>query len=408
MTAIVGVLNRHAAAIAADSAVTIAGKKVFNSANKIFALSKYEPIAIAMYNNSELIGTSWEIIIKEFRKYLDKTVKSTIREYADEFFSFLERKHYFADDAIQKRFLSMQICSFIDATVNNLKGKSLEQFIDEQQTTLYCKRKPYDCFSGIDLVSFNKYAVNGIDDCLKMLSAKHSITIKGDKLADYLYSVFVCDMPLAHMTGLVFVGYGDDDIFPSLHHYNTSSIICGKLQVVEKKTDEVHIGKTSDAIISPFAQPDVINTFVRGIAPSVRDIYQKNLTLPITHILNDIITRVSPVDKATADSLISYRDKELGNYINSYFQTCEAVTTQEYINPLMQSVIALDKEDLAEFAESLIRITSLKRKVSPDLATVGGPIDVMVISKGDGIIWIKRKHYFSPELNNMFFHNYYK
>ena len=145
MTAIVGVLNRHAAAIAADSAVTIAGKKVFNSANKVFALSKYEPIAIAMYNNSELIGISWEIIIKEFRKHLDKTVKSTIREYADEFFSFLESKHFFADDAIQKRFLSMQICSFIDATVNNLKGKTLEQFIDEQQATLYCKRKPYDC-----------------------------------------------------------------------------------------------------------------------------------------------------------------------------------------------------------------------------------------------------------------------
>ena len=87
MTAIVGVLNRHAAAIAADSAVTIAGKKVFNSANKVFALSKYEPIAIAMYNNSELIGTSWEIIIKEFRKHLDKTVKSSIKGYADEFFS---------------------------------------------------------------------------------------------------------------------------------------------------------------------------------------------------------------------------------------------------------------------------------------------------------------------------------
>jgi hypothetical protein len=38
--------------------------------------------------------------------------------------------------------------------------------------------------------------------------------------------------------------------------------------------------------------------------------------------------------------------------------------------------------------------------------TVGGPIDVAVISKGDGLIWIKRKHYFSPELNRQFFVNY--
>ncbi len=39
--------------------------------------------------------------------------------------------------------------------------------------------------------------------------------------------------------------------------------------------------------------------------------------------------------------------------------------------------------------------------------TVGGPIDVVVISKGDGFVWIKRKHYFKPELNPHFFSNYY-
>jgi hypothetical protein len=36
------------------------------------------------------------------------------------------------------------------------------------------------------------------------------------------------------------------------------------------------------------------------------------------------------------------------------------------------------------------------------METVAGPIDVAVISKGDGFIWIKRKHYFSPELNPHF------
>ena len=34
---------------------------------------------------------------------------------------------------------------------------------------------------------------------------------------------------------------------------------------------------------------------------------------------------------------------------------------------------------------------------------MGGPVDVAVISKGDGFIWIKRKHYFSPELNIRYF-----
>ena len=41
------------------------------------------------------------------------------------------------------------------------------------------------------------------------------------------------------------------------------------------------------------------------------------------------------------------------------------------------------------------------------LKTVGCPIDVAVISRGDGFVWIKRKHYFQPELNPHFFRNYF-
>jgi len=37
---------------------------------------------------------------------------------------------------------------------------------------------------------------------------------------------------------------------------------------------------------------------------------------------------------------------------------------------------------------------SLKRHVSDDFESVGGPVDVAVISKNEGMIWIKRKHYF--------------
>jgi hypothetical protein len=34
---------------------------------------------------------------------------------------------------------------------------------------------------------------------------------------------------------------------------------------------------------------------------------------------------------------------------------------------------------------------------------VGGSVDVAVISKKDGFIWIKRKHYFQPDKNYHFF-----
>ena len=69
----------------------------------------------------------------------------------------------------------------------------------------------------------------------------------------------------------------------------------------------------------------------------------------------------------------------------------------------MSIVALLPKEELAELAEALVNLTSFKRRVTPAAETVGGPVDVAVISKGDGLVWLKRKHYFPPELNPRYF-----
>jgi hypothetical protein len=79
-----------------------------------------------------------------------------------------------------------------------------------------------------------------------------------------------------------------------------------------------------------------------------------------------------------------------------------------HIDPVLDAVAGFPKDQLAEMAESLINITSLRKKFSIDEETVGGPIDVAVISKGDGFVWIKRKHYFKPDLNPGFLAKYFK
>ena len=72
----------------------------------------------------------------------------------------------------------------------------------------------------------------------------------------------------------------------------------------------------------------------------------------------------------------------------------------------MSSIASLSKEDLAELAESLVYLTYLKRRMSFSEESVGGPIDVAIITKGDGFVWLKRKHYFDKELNHDFIHRY--
>lgn len=57
-------------------------------------------------------------------------------------------------------------------------------------------------------------------------------------------------------------------------------------------------------------------------------------------------------------------------------------------------------QDVIYLAEYLVDTAIKFTKYRPGAQTVGGPIEIVVISKHEGFKWIKRKHYFSPELNN--------
>jgi hypothetical protein len=57
------------------------------------------------------------------------------------------------------------------------------------------------------------------------------------------------------------------------------------------------------------------------------------------------------------------------------------------------------KKELGELAYSLVELTSRKRRYSTDMETVGGPIDVAILTRNEGFIWVRRKHYFDAAMN---------
>lgn len=59
----------------------------------------------------------------------------------------------------------------------------------------------------------------------------------------------------------------------------------------------------------------------------------------------------------------------------------------------------MSKKELGEVAFSLVELTSRKRRYSTDMETVGGPIDVAILTRNEGFVWVRRKHYFDADLN---------
>lgn len=142
-----------------------------------------------------------------------------------------------------------------------------------------------------------------------------------------------------------------------------------------------------------------MDTIIFGIAPIVKKSYKKTFKDKLQSIIKKLENEYPGVSKDIS--------RNFTNILDEFISEASNYAKKEYVQPFVNSIINLNIEDLADFAESLIKLTAIKRKISPDQPTVGGPIDVMVISKGDGIIWIKRKHYFNPDLNLHFFENYY-
>ena len=69
MTCEVAVMNKRGIALAADSAVTLGdGKKIYQSAEKLFSLSPTIPVAIMTYGSADMMGVPWETIIKIYAK----------------------------------------------------------------------------------------------------------------------------------------------------------------------------------------------------------------------------------------------------------------------------------------------------------------------------------------------------
>ena len=79
-------------------------------------------------------------------------------------------------------------------------------------------------------------------------------------------SVFKRGTSLLDDTGIVVVGYGDEEYFPSAIVYKCYGVVLGKLLFVEESRKDISHGDVSH--IMPLAQSDMAKTFVHGISPA--------------------------------------------------------------------------------------------------------------------------------------------
>ena len=423
MTAEIAIANAGAVALAADSAVTIpgpAGQKTYHCALKLFALSKVEPVGIMVYGNAGLMHVPWEPLIKGYRKELGAQALPELEDYAAGFIGYLgghpsafpgqAQRDWAAGNArgyfrMMRRELDEKLSSMLEGsegTQDAFVAEQLGRVVSMHHRDL-SGRDFIEGFGESDLKMVMDNYESAFRDILRNVFEGIGMSAETEEMLCAIAACLCVKRIFRNdASGMVVAGYGESDLYPKIATYRMDGCIAGKLKCMKNRDKSFAVRDGLDCHIAPFAQEDMVATFMSGIDPAVRNWIEGYWN-----------GRFGEMAKFLGASSIGDVEKErvsakLQSMLEEFLHGISSVSSKKHTHPVLRMVSALPKDELAAMAEALVNLTAFKRRITESMETVGGPVDVMVISKGDGLVWARRKHYFPPELNHPFFENYFR
>lgn len=442
MTAEIAILNTGAVALAADSAVTVTlgddDTKVYSSQNKILALTRGGRVGALVYGSADFMSVPIETLLKEFRHRHGHIEYPHLKDYVRALVAFLRDEVVLYTTSQQRdRFvLDMALHMFVDirttiqARIEFLEEELTEAGDNNVEQTLEA-RTPSIVEMTIGEYSERANRAEPVGDATKevadaarrllrprlreMREAILGQEISGRyarRLNRIAYKASVCMLgeialtSTGNYTGIVLAGFGTEEIFPSYKEVRIEGLFEGMLKHADGA--ETVVSPENRATIGAFAQRDMVQMFMEGISLEYLRVLHVAATLGIQTYTSDLLKGLDRYSEQERKELAVRLAPEQQSFAQSFMERVLHFGTSHFAAEIIDVVAVLPKEQLAELAEALISLTSLRRRVTYEKETVGGPTDVAIITKGDGLIWIKRKHYFEENLNPAYFARTYR
>jgi hypothetical protein len=138
---------------------------------------------------------------------------------------------------------------------------------------------------------------------------------------------------------------------------------------------------------------------MEGVQRRYQGEVEKILSQLVSYYPAVIIGAIPGLSKSVANKIGASLAKAAATTFENLISTLSDYRQVSYWRPVIDVVAVLPKDELADMAETFVNLSSFRHKVSMEVESVGGPVDVAVISKGDGFVWIKRKTYFDLATN---------
>jgi hypothetical protein len=431
MTTEIAVSNKIGIALATDSAVTIEGGgrvKVFNTADKLFELSNNFPVGVMVNGNMDCLGVPWELLVKGFREKEGMKPRATVEDWRKDFLIFVEGHTLISEETIGgyiDRVIETEIDAvqwgvrdfindkfFHDGSHTNRRFKTPKLNIIELLAEVIKQRKEFleqferaESLSELDPVNIKEKYKDRIEERMKTRFKGQTLTPEElSSLTDLVVEALLRSLDSPHTTGIVVAGYGETQMFPAVSAVEVDGRILGRLKIKTGEKTDIMTSATGGEV-TYFAQTDVIERLLKGVDPLFVEMSADFLKRSLIDVATVIEQSQRP--KRISKKAIADRLKKIEEVAQTVTDEYTTKTSEEMKNNLAREfdkmIAMMPKQELIELAEALVSITAVERKATVDEGTVGGPIDVAFITKHEGFVWIKRKHYFDGQRNPRYF-----
>lgn len=416
MTTEIAVVNRLGVALATDSAVTVSGAgqpKVFDTGDKLFELDNAHPVGVMINGNMDFLGVPWEVIIKDFRAR-DGECHGTMKKWLDELLSFAmthkaatpesEEQHVHAIAWDEFETIKSQVSRKI-LRVEDGKERSIESFVVEEarkRIARYVSAGRAQSLKGLTraqvMALHEKTLAQMIDERFNPVT----ISKAGKRaLTRLVAAALLSAEPSVYSTGIIVAGYGHDDMFPSLAIAEVDGAVAMRLKSIAGEHVIVDRKRNRGRVIS-FAQTDVVERLLSGADNRFVERSAEYFGEALGNVRDSVKAALEKLGSGTEETDAIF--EEIVEAVKEEYRTKFAKEVGEGFQREFNEMVSLmPKQDIIELAEALVSITAIERKASSEQATVGGPVDVAFITRHEGFVWIKRKHYFDKDLNPRFF-----
>lgn len=409
MTAEIAILNQSSASLAADSAATswAGGRyRITNEALKIFPMDQKTPLAIMIYGSADILGHPWHAIIGEFSAESSRNRFGTIEDLGHEFFRFLESRISLFPAEEQERWFALMVNVVFSEIVHEAKirlqfaGMTGNRDLTPHQALAIAVNRIYqiffdgsgneqpnlDCFDGLSPDDVYKMSADTIDS---VIADRFSEYEKDDEIIAKLRKIAVFSLVKDEFlerlltSGIVFAGYGGDDLYPGYTEYMASTIFANRVKRKQSALDR--ISNQNQASIAFFAQSDASLGFLRGIDDD---------TAGFLFSASEFLVNVLGGHFAQSLDFLSEADRnKVADRMKSQFnpafmfniqQALDQKVKEDRIIPFLDVVANMGPKEMTDIAYELVNLNVVRKKVINEAPTVNTPIRVCTITKQGG------------------------